>query len=47
MGKKTSKTTPRYRDAGTGHLLSEAQAKKLPKNQVVQERLPKPGHGVK
>jgi hypothetical protein len=44
MGKK-SKTTLRYHDAGTGRFLTDKQGERKPKNQVVHERVPKPGFG--
>lgn len=44
MGRK-SKTTLRYRDAGTGRFLTDRQGERKPKNQVVHERVPKPGRG--
>ena len=44
MGKR-SKTTLRYRDAGTGRFLTDKQGERKPKNRVVRERVPKPGFG--
>lgn len=46
MGTKKSKTTLRYRSADTGRLLTDKEGKAQPKNQVVRERLPKPGNGL-
>lgn len=40
-----SKTTTRYRDAGSGRFLTDRQAERRPANKVVHERVPKPGHG--
>jgi hypothetical protein len=48
MGKKTgsgSKTTVRYRGAGSGHFITETQAKRRSPEKVVRERVPKPGYG--
>ena len=40
-----SKTTTRYRDAGNGRFLTDRQGERKPDNQVVRERVPKPGYG--
>jgi|SaaInlStandDraft_2_1057019.scaffolds.fasta_scaffold46886_2 hypothetical protein len=44
MGKKT-KTTTKFRSAETGKFLKPEQAQRLPKNEVVKERVPKSGYG--
>jgi hypothetical protein len=41
---KSSKTTPRGRDAGTGQFTTVKKAKDHAKTHVV-ERVPKPGYG--
>ena len=41
---KGAKTTPRGRDADTGHFTTVKEAKDHPKTHVV-ERVPKPGYG--
>jgi hypothetical protein len=43
--KGASKTTVRYRNAGSGQFMTEAQAKRRPQEKVVRERVPKPGYG--
>ena len=47
MSKKSGgpKTTLRYRDAKTGHFLTDAQGKRRNQATVVRERVPKPGRG--
>ena len=40
-----TKTVTRYRSAKSGRFLTEQKAKKLSKNTVVKERVPKPGYG--
>ena len=47
MAKKSSgaKTTLRYRDAKTGHFLTDRQGQKRKPENVVRERVPKPGRG--
>ena len=47
MTKKSggSKTTLRYRDAKSGHFLTDAQGKRRDPAKVVRERVPKPGRG--
>lgn len=40
-----SKTTTRYRDAGSGRFLTDRQGERRNPNTVVRERVPKPGHG--
>jgi hypothetical protein len=39
------KTHDQYRHAGTGRFISEQEAKRLPKDEVVKERVPNPGYG--
>lgn len=41
----TRKTHDGYRDAGSGQFVSEKEAKSLPANQVIKERIPNPGRG--
>jgi len=43
--KTSSKTTIRYRDAGTGHFMTEQQAKRRKPENIIRERVPKPGFG--
>jgi len=45
MSKK--KTRSEYRNAGNGRFITEGKAKKMKKENVVKERVPNPGHGVK
>ena len=47
MAKKggNSKTTRRYRDAGTGRFLTDQQGQRRKPENVVRERVPKPGYG--
>lgn len=39
------KTTTRFRSAEDGKFLTEKEAKRLPKKEVVKEQVPKPGYG--
>lgn len=41
---KESKTTLRGRDAGTGEFTTVEEARRYPKDHIV-ERVPKPGYG--
>ena len=41
---RSSKTTPRGRDASTGRFTTVKEAQRKPRTHVV-ERVPKPGHG--
>lgn len=43
---KKRKTVDRIRDAGTGLFLSDKQAKGMPKDKIVKERVPKPGNSI-
>ena len=43
MGKSTSNSTLRYRDARTGRLVTDRKGQSMPKANVVRERVPKPG----
>ena len=46
MGKKKGgKTVEHFRDADNGRFLTEKEAQRRPKNEVVKERVPKPGYG--
>ena len=42
---KTSKTTVRYRNAGNGKFVKPGVAKRMKPENVVKERVPKPGYG--
>lgn len=44
-GKSKSKTTVKYRDAGSGEFITERTAKQRSPNTVIRERVPKPGYG--
>jgi len=43
--RSSSKTTVRYRDAGSGLFITERQATRRSPEKVVRERVPKPGYG--
>ena len=47
MAKKPSgsKTTVRFRDAGSGQFVKETKANRMKPENVVRERVPKPGYG--
>ena len=45
MARKKPTSHLRWRHAGTGKFLKDRQAKQLPKDRVVHERVPVPGKG--
>jgi hypothetical protein len=42
---RETRTVTRNRDAGDGRFLTDRQAARKPANEVVRERVPKPGYG--